>query len=492
MPSSIKILGRSQFLKSLHHSNICTYLDIMRWKHERVALVCEHFGVPLSNYKDWSPGSALYIVKDILSGLSYLHERGIVHRALSRDNIIVVNKHIKIFNYGLYYMSGSGADVEFPIGCYNEPLCFSLDDKSLCELYYLWLLAGGDVFTEFKKEGLIRTKPPILGIPKCSYDKDHCESSSLPLIIRERDTEYQFRRITLFNTLLKGFPHTSRRLRGESKQDIPPFLRAETWACLLGINCDYQESYLLVDKETSIPTDRQIEVDIPRCHQYSELLSSSVGHLKFKRILKAWVVSHPEYVYWQGLDSLCAPFLYLNFNNEARAYACLSKFIEKYLYNFFLKDNSSVIREYLTKFKQLIVFHDPELGNHLDNIGFAPELFAIPWYLTMFSHVFPINKILHLWDSLFLEKPSYPLFVGLAILQQLRPTLLSSGFNECILLFSDLPGKYSSKIYFNNSFFFSLYTNCTVYRSAELLRQRENILFQILAGFMWFQIGANY
>ena len=60
----------------------------------------------------------------------------------------------------------------------------------------------------------------------------------------------------------------------------------------------------------------QIEVDIPRCHQYHELLSSPTAHAKFKRVLKAWVVSHPQYVYWQGLDSLCAPFLALNFNNE--------------------------------------------------------------------------------------------------------------------------------------------------------------------------------
>ena len=55
---------------------------------------------------------------------------------------------------------------------------------------------------------------------------------------------------------------------------------------------------------------------MPRCHQYNDLFSSPEGHAKFKRILKAWVVSHPEYVYWQGLDSLCAPFLHLNFNDE--------------------------------------------------------------------------------------------------------------------------------------------------------------------------------
>lgn len=58
---------------------------------------------------------------------------------------------------------------------------------------------------------------------------------------------------------------------------------------------------------------------------------------------KAWIASHPHLVYWQGLDSLCAPFVYLNFNNEALAYASLSAFIPKYLNNFFLKDNSLII-----------------------------------------------------------------------------------------------------------------------------------------------------
>lgn len=82
---------------------------------------------------------------------------------------------------------------------------------------------------------------------------------------------------------------------------------------------------------------------------------------------------HQMFLVISGLDSLCAPFLYLNFNNEgmnefkvkksevnvaaptvspsfavvfftALAYACMSAFIPKYLYNFFLKDNSHVIQ----------------------------------------------------------------------------------------------------------------------------------------------------
>lgn len=70
---------------------------------------------------------------------------------------------------------------------------------------------------------------------------------------------------------------------------------------------------------------------------------------------------------------------------------------------------------------------------------YYPYLVPFPRYLD----VFPLPKILHLWDQLLLGDASFPLYVGLAILQQHRDTLLSSGFNECILLFSDLPGQVS-------------------------------------------------
>lgn len=57
----------------------------------------------------------------------------------------------------------------------------------------------------------------------------------------------------------------------------------------------------------------------------------------------------------------------------------------------------------------------------------------------MIVDVFPLHKILHLWDKLLLGDSSFPLHIGLSVLTQLRDKLLSSGFNECILLFSDLP-----------------------------------------------------
>ena len=265
------------------------------------------------------------------------------------------------------------------------------------------------------------------------------EMANMPLIIKERDVKYQFRRSVIFRRLLQGYPFTRRNLWKEARLDTLPLYRPYIWASLLGIEHDVQARYEAIDKETRTATDRQIEVDIPRCHQYNSLLASPEGHRKFKRVLKAWVATNPQYVYWQGLDSLSAPFLYLNFNDEALAFACLQAFIPKYLLGMFRQDNAPVIQEYLAKFSHLQAFHDPTLFNHLDGIGFIPELYAIPWVLTMFAHVFPLSSIFHLWDKLLLGNESFPLCVALAILEQLRARLLESEFNDCILLFSDLP-----------------------------------------------------
>ncbi|CAG2182555.1 unnamed protein product, partial [Oppiella nova] len=77
--------------------------------------------------------------------------------------------------------------------------------------------------------------------------------------------------------------------------------------------------------------------------------------------------------------------------------------------------------------------------NHLNGLQFVPDLFAIPWFLTMFTHVLPLHQIMHLWDTLLLGNESFPLFIGLSILNQMRDQLMSFTFNDCILVFSDLP-----------------------------------------------------
>lgn len=266
-------------------------------------------------------------------------------------------------------------------------------------------------------------------------------SKILPIVIKEADFAYQCERIVLFKRLLSGCPFLKDELKREASIDIPPYYRAQTWAILLDVSpSKSKQLYETIDKTTLLATDRQISVDIPRCHQYNELMASPQGHQKLSRILKAWLnYNSAEYVYWQGLDSLAAPFLLLNFHNEALAFACFNAFVNKYLKGFFKKDNQLIVQQYLTMFSELLSYHDAPLASHLEKLNFLPNLYAIPWFLTMFTHVLPLHKILHVWDCLLLGDVTFPLCIGLAILNQLRHELLEFNFNDCIVAFSDLP-----------------------------------------------------
>lgn len=65
-------------------------------------------------FQDWI--EITLFAKEVLEGLAYLHRNDVVHRCLGPDNIFLNNNVWKLFNFGLYYMTGDGADVNFPIG----------------------------------------------------------------------------------------------------------------------------------------------------------------------------------------------------------------------------------------------------------------------------------------------------------------------------------------------------------------------------------------
>ncbi|KAL9653308.1 hypothetical protein ABK040_011015 [Willaertia magna] len=267
---------------------------------------------------------------------------------------------------------------------------------------------------------------------------------------KERNETYQIQRVTLFRKLLFNYPNSRYEILKESMIDIPTSLRGEIWACLLGIEDDLEieKEYQLLLKELdknplSIVTKRQISVDVPRCHQYHPLLNCKIGQDKLQRILEVWVYYHKDkgLVYWQGLDSLCAPLLILNYNFEAKVFACLKSIVNKYTNNFFTNlIHSTAMEERLALFQKLLCYHDPELAGHLRDIHFPPELYAISWFLTLFAHSLPMEKIFKLWDRILLGSVDLPLFLATAIIRQMKQLILQSDFNHIMILFQNLSG----------------------------------------------------
>jgi TBC domain-containing protein kinase-like protein len=360
-----------------------------------------------------------------------------------------------------------------------------LKGKSLEEIFHFWQLTGGDLETRVE----LQLRAPIMRLPSVvrtdgsvwprvadepglepslAYDDRIAviELDALrarlrgrngdqqlperflkrstgqlpPIAERERDIDYQRFRVQRFRELLADWPCAGAELRAQARIDVPPMLRAEVWRRVLGVDdAAAPVAYARIDNESEGPADHQIALDIPRCHQYHHLLSSPDGHAKFRRVLKAWVADNPSLTYWQGLDSLLAPFLVRNFDSEALAFACLSKLTSGPLRRFFGRDNSAFLQQHLLVFRQALAFADPELAVHLHRIGFEPELFGIPWFLTLFTHIFSLDKIYPIWDTLLLDPAALPLHFATAILSAMREQILTLDFNACLLFVSNLP-----------------------------------------------------
>lgn len=104
------------------------------------------------------------------------------------------------------------------------------------------------------------------------------------------------------------------------------------------------------------------------------------------------------------------------------------------------------------------------------------------------SDVFPLHKIFHLWDKLILGDNSYPLFIGIAILKQLKNTLLKSGFNECILLFSDLPDIVMETCVNDSESMYQFTPKSITYRKYALHEEDPSDFVRPLTNHTWLQI----
>lgn len=88
-PNSVKILGNGQILKSVDHPNLAKFVDIVRGKRQRIALVSECWKNNLRNYDtDASAETLLSISAEVLQGLVYLNSMNIVNLNLTPESIM--------------------------------------------------------------------------------------------------------------------------------------------------------------------------------------------------------------------------------------------------------------------------------------------------------------------------------------------------------------------------------------------------------------------
>lgn len=128
----------------MKHGNLCEYLDIIRSKHglctlpspslalesnpsqlsldsslpERIIVVSEYIGRPLTEAKPNDLATIQRIFHQIAAGLEHIHAHHFSMQNLEPQNVLVDegNANVKLFNYGMFHQTNGGEFVEFPIG----------------------------------------------------------------------------------------------------------------------------------------------------------------------------------------------------------------------------------------------------------------------------------------------------------------------------------------------------------------------------------------
>lgn len=221
-------------------------------------------------------------------------------------------------------------------------------------------------------------------------------------------------RFLKFMTLYEDKTQSRKLLRS----DIPNLVRCSLWSEKLTKKTVSTFLFGKCHSPLAPSCKHQLSLDLPRCHQYDEAMSSNNIQSKIALIIEKVLAVNPEYsAYWQGLDSFVAPFALLYANDVEAGFAAAFQMIEKFTPDYFTRHSSHALEESLKLFAKLISYNNSALGYFLRENSLTPSTFAVPWLLTCFAHVFPFSKLFRIFDEMFHRASFFPLCIGLAVLE---------------------------------------------------------------------------
>ena len=117
-----------------------------------------------------------------------------------------------------------------------------------------------------------------------------------------------------------------------------------------------------------------------------------------------------------GMNEIIAPFIFINPppNDTLVTYNLFEAFLFRYVERYFCVDSSHFLYKAFRLFHLLLLYHDPQLALHLQAQEFPPELYAPPWFLTVYARALPLPLVLRIWDMLIsVDDPAFMFFLGL-------------------------------------------------------------------------------
>ncbi|XP_071820246.1 rab GTPase-activating protein 1-like isoform X2 [Apostichopus japonicus] len=256
--------------------------------------------------------------------------------------------------------------------------------------------------------------------------------------------------ITWGNILSKwrtDFTTRPKQLKPLVREGIPEALRGEVWQLLSGVHMSehlFERYRVLITKDS--PMEEMITRDISRTFTAHEKFQTEDegGQEAMLKISKAYSIYDPDVAYCQGMSFLTA-VLWLHMPEE-QAFAILVKIMYDYQLRDLFLDNFKDLHVKFYQLDRLIEDLLPDLFSHFDHIGIEVHMFASQWFLTLFTHKFPLTTVFHIIDVFLSEGMGVLFNVSIALLKASKKELLGQDFEGILKYFRvTLPKRYRTE-----------------------------------------------
>ena len=129
-------------------------------------------------------------------------------------------------------------------------------------------------------------------------------------------------------------------------------------------------------------------------------------------------------IYVQGMNVLCAPFLYVA-RSESEAFVAFYHFITRECPGY-VRGAMDGVHKGIALVDRCLAIVDPKLSTYLLSKGVKAEIYAFASVLTMCAGTPPLPEVLHLWDFLFAYGAHLNILCICAQLMIMREDLLAS------------------------------------------------------------------
>ncbi|CAC5381861.1 TBC1 domain family member 4,TBC1 domain family member 1 [Mytilus coruscus] len=247
-------------------------------------------------------------------------------------------------------------------------------------------------------------------------------------MLTEEDRDTRFSPQVVLDCVRKGVP---KQLRGEiwylmvdqhklhypSKNDMFP---SREYQDLLKDLTEYQHN-ILIDLGRTFPEHKYFSTQL------------GPGQLALYNLLKAYSLLDREVGYCQGLSFIAG--ILLMHMDETSAFETLRHM----MFNLGLRKqfHPSMMPLQIQLYQLTRLIHDNyrELHDHFEEHEIAPNLYATPWFLTLFASQYPLGFVARVFDLILMQGAEVILKVGLLLLGNHKELILQCNSFESIVEF---------------------------------------------------------